>query len=79
MLYGPAGGLYGERVSPGPLFCWLGLLRGQRGPAAKAYFAKLLRQLEKELRGRERAGETGLEGLRRLTEEIGKELAECRE
>ena len=69
----------GERVSPGPLFCWLGLLRGQRGPAAKAYFAKLLRQLEKELRGRERAGETGLEGLRRLTEEIGKELAECRE
>lgn len=69
----------GEQVSPGPLFCWLGLLRGQRGPAAEAYFAKLLRQLEKELCGRERAGETDLDALRRLADEIGRELAECRE
>ena len=26
----------GEKVSPGPLFCELGLLRGQRSPAAAA-------------------------------------------
>ena len=68
----------GERVSPGPLFCELGLLRGQRSPAAAACFAKLLRRLEAELRGRRAAGESGLGALEDLCAAVREELSSCK-
>ena len=73
----------GEKVSPGPLFCELGLLRGQRSPAAAACMARSLRRLSAELRGRRAAGQDDrpdalpLAALEQVCTALREELSQC--
>ena len=70
-------GYDGRCNAPDPLFCQLGLLRGQRGAAALACLQKAERQLQQELQGRLLAGETGLAPLQLLAEAVKKEREKC--
>ena len=69
----------GRSFEPDPLFCLLGLLQGQRGPAAKAWFVLLAKRLQIQLEGRRSAGEENLTELTGLLLQVEKELSECPE
>lgn len=69
----------GRRFAPDDAFCLLGLLRGQRSPAAKAWFVLLAKRLRIQLEGRRSAGEENLTELTSLLWQVEKELSECPE
>ncbi len=69
----------GRPVQPTALFCLLGLLRGQRSPAAAACFAAAAHRLEQQLQGRRRAGESDLFALEALLAQVREEMSGCQE
>lgn len=69
----------GRSFVPDPLFCLVGLLRGQRSPAARAWFSLLAKRLKTQREGRRRAGEENLAELDDLIFQLEKEWNACPE
>lgn len=69
----------GVQVAPGPLFCLLGLLQGQRSPAAALYFAGASRQLAARAEGLRAAGRPVPPELAALRQAVEREVEGCQE